>query len=222
MRFDGDDGQSGAARHAGAALPVLAALEKIVAVQPRDRAGVRLHGHTALSTLLSDSPIAALAIGTLGPSARPVRAILFDKSPGNNWALGWHQDRTVAVRERRDVPGYGTWSRKQGILHVEPPFAVIEAMATLRVHLDPVPADNAPLLVAPGSHRLGRLPESRIADVVARCGTAVCLADRGDIWVHATAIVHASAASTGARQRRVLQVDYARDPLPGGLAWLGI
>ena len=30
-------------------------------------------------------------------------------------------------------------------------------MVTLRVHLDPVPATNAPLLIAPGSHKLGRI-----------------------------------------------------------------
>lgn len=126
------------------------------------------------------------------------------------------------MRARRDVSGYGIWSRKQGIEHVEPPFAVIERMATLRVHLDDVPAGNAPLLVAPGSHRLGRVPEGEIADEVARCGTVVCLAARGDIWAYATAILHASAASSADGRRRVLQVDYAAEALPGGLEWLGL
>ena len=50
----------------------------------------------------------------------------------------WHQDRTVAVRERRSVDGYGTWSIKQAIQHVEPPFAVIAGMATLRSSRDVV------------------------------------------------------------------------------------
>lgn len=31
----------------------------------------------------------------LGPEARPVRALLFDKSDSANWSLGWHQDRTI-------------------------------------------------------------------------------------------------------------------------------
>ncbi len=34
---------------------------------------------------------------------RPVRAILFDKTPGANWNLGYHQDRALALSERRDV-----------------------------------------------------------------------------------------------------------------------
>lgn len=189
----------------------------------RERAGVRLHGIAALSALLAtDSKTGALATMRIGKDAHPVRAVLFDKTPATNWALGWHQDRTIAVRARHDLPGWGPWSTKAGIEHVEPPFAIIERMVTLRIHLDPVPLDNAPLLIAPGSHRLGRIPEREIDSVVARCGTVTCLAERGDVWVYATPIVHASAASNGHARRRVLQVDYAAEPLPPPLEWLGL
>jgi ectoine hydroxylase-related dioxygenase (phytanoyl-CoA dioxygenase family) len=99
---------------------------------------------------------------------------------------------------------------------------VIEAMVTLRIHLDPVPADNAPLLIVPGSHRLGRIAAPDITATVERCGTAACLAERGDVWSYATPILHASAASTGYARRRVLQVDYAAGALTAPLAWLGL
>lgn len=95
-------------------------------------------------------------------------------------------------------------------------------MVTLRIHLDPVPADNAPLMVAPGSHRLGRIAAPDIRAIVERCGTAACLAERGDVWSYATPILHASAASTGHARRRVLQVDYAIGALPAPLGWLGV
>lgn len=101
-------------------------------------------------------------------------------------------------------------------------MSVLAGMATLRLHLDDVPANNAPLLIAPGSHLMGRIAEGDVPDVVARCGTHVCLAERGDCWAYATPILHASGASSGYRQRRVLQVDYAAADLPGGLEWLGI
>ena len=45
----------------------------------------------------------------------PVRATLFDKVEGANWLVPWHQDLTICVRERIDVPGYGPWSIKAGI-----------------------------------------------------------------------------------------------------------
>ena len=107
-------------------------------------------------------------------------------------------------------------------MHVAPPFEVLAAMVTLRVHLDAVLDTNAPLLVAPGSHRLGRIAESDLKAVVQRCGTAVCLAEAGDIWLYATPIVHASDAARVPAHRRVLQVDFAARDLPGGLAWLGV
>jgi hypothetical protein len=213
--------QHGAAHHPGGAVPLLPALDALAAGQSQHRAGARLHGIPGLAALLTTGPIHTIAVTHIGPAARPVRAILFDKSATANWSLGWHQDRTVAVRERQDVPGYGPWTVKQSILHVAPPFAVIERMATLRIHLDDVPADNAPLLIAPGSHR-GLVPEAEIDAAVARHGSHTCLAQRGDIWAYATPILHASAAAQGDRRRRVLQVDYAADPLDAPLEWLGI
>lgn len=209
--------EDGAAHLPGAAAPFLGLLRALAEGQPAERAGIRLHGVPGLAELLAHD-----ALGGLVPGMRPVRAILFDKSLGTNWALGWHQDRTLAVRERVETPGFGPWSVKQGLFHVELPFALIEAMRTIRIHLDPVPEDNAPLLIAPGSHRLGRIPETDLAGVVERCGTATCLADAGDVWLYATPIVHASAASSGGGHRRVLQVDFSAEALPGGLEWLGI
>lgn len=214
--------RDGAVRLRAAALSVLPDLDHLVDALPAGQAGLRLHDTVGLARLLDPgSVIEAVAGGVLGPAAYPVRAILFDKSPGTNWSLGWHQDRTIAVRRRIDTPDFGPWSTKCGLQHVEPPFGVIERMVTLRIHLDDVPEDNAPLLVAPGSHRLGRIAEDRIEATVAACGIAVCLADRGDVWLYATPILHASAAGHHPH-RRVLQVDYSRDSLPGELEWLGI
>lgn len=214
--------RDGATHHPAAATLLLPALLQIAADLPQDRAGLRLHGHPALPALLASGPIHAIAAQHLGPAAQPVRAVLFDKTPATNWSLGWHQDRTIAVRARVDVPGYGPWSTKQGIQHVEPPFAITAAMVTLRIHLDDTPADNAPLLIAPGSHRLGRIAEDAINDLVARCGMIACLAVAGDVWCYATPILHASAAAQGQRRRRVLQVDYAATALPESIIWLGL
>jgi ectoine hydroxylase-related dioxygenase (phytanoyl-CoA dioxygenase family) len=152
----------------------------------------------------------------------PVRAILFDKTEANNWALGWHQDRTIAVKRRANVSGYGTWTVKDGMTHVEPPFDLLAHMVTLRVHLDPVTEGNAPLLIAPGSHKLGRIPDRDFAKAVEQCGVFACHADVGDVWLYATPILHASNAASIPSHRRVLQVDYCALDLPSGLNWLGV
>ena len=52
-----------------------------------------------------------VAASILGPECLPVRAILFDKNADQNWSLGWHQDRTIAVRQRIDIDGFGPMAR---------------------------------------------------------------------------------------------------------------
>ncbi|MEG3090939.1 phytanoyl-CoA dioxygenase family protein [Sphingomonas sp. PB1R3] len=158
-------------------------------------------------------------IADQAPTMRPVRALLFDKADGGNWALAWHQDRTIEVAERREVAGFGPWTVKQGRIHVAPPVSLLEQMVTVRFHLDPVDADNAPLLVSPGSHRLGLIAEDAIAGVVDRMGEAVCLAEAGTVWLYRTLILHASARAMPGRHRRVLQIDLSADDLPGGLRY---
>lgn len=213
----------GAVRLDRAALSMLEDLRRIVRDLTPDRAGLRLHGVIALQDALAPAAeLGRIATSLLGPKARAVRALLFDKTPSTNWSLGWHKDRTIVVRERIEVHGFGPWTIKQGLVHVAPPAALQRDMITMRVHLDAVPDGNAPLLIAPCSHRLGRIAEADIERVVARCGTATCLAEAGDVWLYATPILHASAAAVGAIRRRVLQIDFAATDLPGGLTWLGV
>ena len=190
---------------------------------PPDKAGIRLTGVAALNAHLAvDGVIGAVAASVLGGHAKPVRAILFDKAARTNWKLGWHQDRTIVVKRRVEAAGFCPWSIKAGLQHVAPPYQLLAEMATLRVHLDDVGPGNAPLLIAPGSHRLGRIAEPDIDSAVQSCGTLACLALAGDIWVYATPILHASEAAVSPTRRRVLQIDYCARDLPAGLEWLGV
>lgn len=178
--------------------------------------------HSLGESLNPDGAVGQLATALLGDAARPVRAIVFDKTAEINWSVPWHQDRTIAVRARRDVPGFGPWSIKSGLIHVEPPFDVLSRMITIRAHLDDCSDDNAPLLVVPGSHQLGPISAGHASDVARRFGHATCHAKVGDVWVYASAIVHASERARSPTRRRVVHVDYATGCLPGGLEWLGI
>ncbi len=202
---------------------ILADLDVALADAPRDRVGVRLFGLPFLHAILGvDGAIGMLAARLLRAECRPVRAVLFDKSPATNWALGWHQDRTIVVQEKCELPGYAVWSVKAGLLHVEPPFELLARMLTVRLHLDDVDLDNAPLLVAPGSHLLGKLPEGQVGHAAVKCGVHACLAKRCDVWACSTPILHASEAARRPTRRRVLQIDFSRDELPPGLCWKGV
>ena len=213
----------GAQRLAGAALGSLTLLQDLVEASDLGRPGSRIFSNPELRDWLCAPDGLTGLLGALAPErASPVRAILFDKNPVSNWALGWHQDRTICVKSRVETSGFGPWTVKGGVTHVEPPFEIIQRMITARIHIDPADAENAPLLVAPGSHRLGRIPVELVDQVVDELGSAACCANAGDIWVYSTPILHASERSHSPVRRRVLQVDYSADILPDGLAWLGI
>ncbi|MBW0006320.1 MAG: phytanoyl-CoA dioxygenase family protein, partial [Sphingomonas sp.] len=152
----------------------LGVLEQVLPKSNGD-AGVRIFGNSQLNDWLCSGPVSG-AVRSRMPGAAAVRAILFDKSTDRNWSLGWHQDRMIAVRQRTVAPGFDHWTVKNDILHVEPPIGILEGMITMRIHLDPVGEDNAPLLVAPGSHQFGRIREQDIDAVVQRCGRLSCLA----------------------------------------------
>jgi hypothetical protein len=181
--------------------------------------GARLRD-PSLPALLS--PATDIASLLLKAPARPVRAVLFDKTAEQNWALGWHQDRTIAVANRADVPGFGPWTVKQGITHVAPPIEVLMRMATLRIHLDDCIPDNAPLRIALGSHKLGYVAADDASTKAAAHPVFDCLAKAGDVWAYSTPILHASDRAAKPSRRRVLQVDYASFDLPMPLRWLGI
>ncbi|WP_143738143.1 phytanoyl-CoA dioxygenase family protein [Erythrobacter donghaensis] len=211
--------QDGAQLFPGAGTAMLLALKDWYASAP-SAPGTRITQLGALGSFLTGSgPIAAVVTQLGGARMRPVRAIAFDKSPQSNWSLGWHQDRTINVAGRAEVEGYGPWTIKQGSPHVQPPFAVIAEMLTLRIHLDAVTPDNAPLQIALGSHRRGYIAESDVAAVVAESPQAACLAQPGDVWAYATPILHASQRSRSTARRRVLQVDFSSADLPVPLEW---
>jgi len=48
-----------------------------------------------------------------------VQAILFDKTPDANWKVAWHQDLTIPVEARIETAGFGPWSGKDGVPHVQ-------------------------------------------------------------------------------------------------------
>jgi ectoine hydroxylase-related dioxygenase (phytanoyl-CoA dioxygenase family) len=93
----------------------------------------------------------------LGPECFAVRGIFFNKTRQSNWKVVWHQDLTIAVREKLPVDGFGPWTTKAGICHVQPPSEIMASMLAIRLHFDESDYDNGPLRVIPGTHRHGRL-----------------------------------------------------------------
>jgi hypothetical protein len=169
-------------------------------------------------SLATEPSIRQFVTPLLGDDAFAVRAIFFDKVPGANWSLFWHQDNVIAVNERREVPGFIGWAQKAGVWQVQPPVDVLARMVAVRVHLDDCGANNGPLRVLPGSHRFGWLDEELDA-WKSRVPEVVCAVQCGGIMLMCPLILHASAASESVGHRRVIHIEYAAAHLPAGLEW---
>jgi ectoine hydroxylase-related dioxygenase (phytanoyl-CoA dioxygenase family) len=149
---------------------------------------------------------------------RPVHAIYFDKNLNSNWMAAWHQDLTIAVRNKSDVPGFGPWSIKDGVPHVQPPVNLLEQMLTVRLHLDDRDETNGTLRVIPGSHKSGRLSSEEIQRLRQHPSALCCVAAGGALLMRPL-LLHSSGKSRTAPHRRVVHIEYASFALPGGLQW---
>lgn len=172
----------------------------------------------AVQALARSAAVRGLVEPILGRKCFAVRGILFDKTPDANWKVVWHQDLTIAVRARRNAEGFGPWSVKAGVPHVQPPVDLLERMLTVRLHLDDCTAENGPLRVIPGSHHIGRLGAADIARLRAQTAT-VCPVPSGGALLMRPLLLHASSASESPRHRRIVHLEYATDELPNGLEW---
>lgn len=161
-------------------------------------------------------PLLDMLVAILGLDAGLVRGLYFDKPPERTWALPWHKDLTIAVKDnRRPSRLFAKPTVKAGVPHVEAPVEVLENMATLRVHLDDVTEENGPLRVIPGSHRTGKaMPVGDVAPVG-------ILASAGDVLVMRPLLAHASNHSLAGtrRHRRILHLEFAGGQLPEGYEW---
>lgn len=152
----------------------------------------------------------------LGRDARLVRGLYFDKPAGEGWALPWHRDTAIAVREHRPGGRFRKPTVKSGVPHVEAPAEVSAGLLMARIHLDAMHDDNGPLRVLPGSHRTDAAapPDERDA-VTIRC-------EAGDVLLMRPLLLHASGlCSPGHRgHRRIVQLEFAPGPaLPDGYGW---
>ena len=184
------------------------------------RGGLRnLFDIPAISQLARDPVVRDTATAVLGADCFAVRAILFDKTPSTNWKVAWHQDLTIAVAERRDAPGFGPWSVKAGVTHVQPPCETLERMVVVRLHLDPCGIENGPVRVLPGSHRRGKLDAVAIDEYRRSAEETACIVPRGGLLVMRPLLLHASSAAVLPDHRRVIHFEFATGSLSGGLAW---
>ena len=212
-------------RHGAALLPIQLPADLITELRTRSD-HLLADGHAARHALTRDrelwSSLATYLVPWLhtliGPSAQPVRGLVFDKTPQANWAVPWHQDLTVAMREQHDHPDFGPWSRKADGMHAHAPVALLRRMLALRIHLDDAGSDNGALRIIPGSHQRGLMSGDQLR-ASARHGVDLP-AQAGQVIAMRPLLAHASRPSQRPQHRRVIHIECAGETLPPPLQWL--
>lgn len=146
-----------------------------------------------------------------------VKSIYFDKPGGSNWFVSYHQDLTISVSTKTDVPGFGPWTVKHHQYAVQPPVHILQNIFTLRIHLDETNENNGALRVIPGSHQREIY---RAADINWQQETEeTCSVPQGGVMVMKPLLLHASGRTVNGKNRRVLHIELSNLELPAPLQW---
>lgn len=173
----------------------------------------------SVQQLANGEEVLSLVMPLLGSTAFAVRAIFFDKTPETNWAVAWHQDLAIPVRQKIIVDGFGPWSVKAGVSHAHAPASVLEKMLTIRLHLDNATETNGALRVLPGSHLYGRLADEEVEEWQRTKEPVICEVLKGGIVAMRPLLLHSSLPAQQPAHRRVVHLEFAAEKLPGGLEW---
>jgi len=175
-----------------------------------------LQAVSAIQPLLFTPALQSLINNTFGAGYAPVRSIYFDKPPGSNWFVAWHQDLTISVDRKLPLPGFGPWTVKGDNFAVQPPIDILKDMYTIRIHLDDTDETNGALRVLPGSHLNGieRHTPTKLQQL-----EETCRVPRGGVMIMRPLLQHASSRSSSGRRRRVIHIEFSNADLPDGLHW---
>jgi ectoine hydroxylase-related dioxygenase (phytanoyl-CoA dioxygenase family) len=168
--------------------------------------------------LLRHPGLCKIVNALIGPDAFLVRSTLFDKTDGANWGVFWHQDLAIAVRDRHEIAGFGAWTRKAGVVCVQPPAEVMARILTVRLSLDPCHADNGAIRVLPGSHQT-RWNSADIDQMSAQGSEVICETPAGGAVLMNPLTLHASSPMNVPGHRRVIHFEFATFNLPEPLEW---
>lgn len=175
--------------------------------------------HPVVGRVLGFDPLRLVLRQVLGVAARPVRVLYFDKTGERNWAVPWHQDRTIAVARADRAAEVSHWTVKDGIPHCEAPVELLERMLTVRWHIDASDPEDGGLLTLPGSHRPGRMTRPDIKDRLAAHPRHSISLPAGGFFLMRPLLVHASRRRTTGGRRRVLHIELAVSDPPPPLRW---
>lgn len=146
-----------------------------------------------------------------------VKSIYFDKPETSNWFVSYHQDLTISVNQKVDIPGFGPYTKKHDQFAVQPPLHILESNFTIRIHLDDTNEENGALKVIPNLHSKGIYRPEAIDWSTEK--EVSCNVSRGGIMIMKPLLLHSSSRTTNNQKRRVIHLEFSNKLLPKELQW---
>lgn len=146
-----------------------------------------------------------------------IKSIYFDKPEHSNWFVPYHQDLTISVDKKMELPTYERWTVKQDQFAVQPPLSILQSIYTIRIHLDDTTQHNGALKVIPGSHHKGIYRPETI-DWTTETETT-CNVESGGIMIMRPLLLHSSGRTTNQQKRRVIHIEFSNQDLAKGIEW---
>ena len=171
----------------------------------------------SVSSIIFNDKLKAIITDLFGHDYFAVKSIYFDKPEKSNWFVAWHQDLTISVDNKTDLPGYGPWTVKQNQFAVQPPLSILQNNFTIRIHLDDTDEGNGALKVIPGSHLKEVYRPETIDWTVGIEHT--CNVKAGSIMLMRPLLMHASSRTTNNKPRKVIHIEFSNSELPDGINW---
>ena len=149
---------------------------------------------------------------------KSIKSIYFNKPPSANWIVNWHQDLTINVTEKKNVPNFKNWRINKGRITVQPSQEILESIFTIRIHLDDCKKENGALRVIESSHRNGVIGIKKW--IKNKKGIErLCEVNKGGILIMKPLILHSSRRTENQKNRRIIHIEFCGKELPHGLNW---
>lgn len=165
------------------------------------------------------SPNLLALVKSIAPNCKlSIKSIYFDKPPHANWIVNWHQDLTINLDGKADIPAFKKWRETEARTVVQPSLDVLESIFTLRIHLDDCTQENGALRVIEGSHKEGVINMRKWKGEDERAITT-CEVGRGGVMLMRPLLLHSSRRTENQQNRRVIHIEFLEKELPYTLKW---
>lgn len=170
-----------------------------------------------VNELIFNENIKTIIKDVFGDKYVAVKSIYFDKPEKSNWYVAYHQDLTISVDKKLELPNFGPWTTKQNQFAVQPPLDILENIYTIRIHLDDTDENNGALKVVPKSHAKGIYRPETIDWTIET--EEICNVEKGGIMIMKPLLLHGSNRTTNGKKRRVIHIEFSNRELLEELNW---